>query len=254
MQYSKNLKLNLPERNDQYNLDHWNENTNNIDELIYQNQLNISQNQNDISKIFNGLDTKNVNDTDSVYYKLMKLIYPVGSLYWSSKDTNPSQLFGGTWTQIKDKFILAAGDTYTNGSIGGESTVTLTTTQIPSHRHTGPSHTHYFTAKGSVGSHAHNMDHYHNFDAYDSNGTYNGWAVLTPSSRESFITNYYNQPASQQSTLQYAGKTGNNTPSFTGTRTTTESAGTGNTGYTGGGESHNNMPPYIVKYCWERTA
>ena len=23
---------------------------------------------------------------------------------------------------------------------------------------------------------------------------------------------------------------------------------------TGGGESHNNMPPYIVAYCWRRTA
>ena len=22
----------------------------------------------------------------------------------------------------------------------------------------------------------------------------------------------------------------------------------------GGGQSHNNMPPYVVKYCWERTA
>ena len=157
MHYSKNLKLNLPERNDQYNLDHWNENTNNIDELIYQNQLNISQNQNDISKIFNGLDTKNVNDTNSVYYKLMKLIYPVGCLYWSSDNTNPSQLFGGTWTQIKDKFILAAGDTYTNGSIGGASSVTLVISQIPSHTHTGPNHTHKFTPSGTVSSHTHTI-------------------------------------------------------------------------------------------------
>ena len=23
---------------------------------------------------------------------------------------------------------------------------------------------------------------------------------------------------------------------------------------TGGGEAHNNMPPYLVYYCWERTA
>ena len=74
MQYSENLKLNLPERNDQFNIDDWNENTNNLDELIYQNQLNISQNQSDISEIFNGLGNKNVDDANSVYYKLMKLI------------------------------------------------------------------------------------------------------------------------------------------------------------------------------------
>lgn len=33
---------------------------------------------------------------------LLDLIYPVGSLYWSSNSTNPATLFGGTWTQIAD--------------------------------------------------------------------------------------------------------------------------------------------------------
>jgi hypothetical protein len=26
------------------------------------------------------------------------------------------------------------------------------------------------------------------------------------------------------------------------------------TDYEGGGQPHNNMPPYITKYCWERIA
>ena len=34
--------------------------------------------------------------------------------------TNPADLFGfGTWVQIKDKFLLSAGDTYAAGSEGG---------------------------------------------------------------------------------------------------------------------------------------
>lgn len=47
--------------------------------------------------------------------------YPVGSIYLSTFSTSPSSLFGGTWEQIKDVFLLAAGDTYTAGSTGGSA-------------------------------------------------------------------------------------------------------------------------------------
>ena len=66
----------------------------------------------------------------------LNLVYPVGSIYWSSKNTNPGTLFGGTWVQIKDRFILAAGDSYSNGATGGAATVTLTVSNMPSHSHT----------------------------------------------------------------------------------------------------------------------
>ncbi len=39
----------------------------------------------------------------------------------SETNTNPGTLFGGTWTQIKDRFILAAGDVYHNGDTGGSA-------------------------------------------------------------------------------------------------------------------------------------
>lgn len=42
--------------------------------------------------------------------------------FWASNDpTSPAELFGGTWEQIKDRFILAAGDTYAAGSTGGSA-------------------------------------------------------------------------------------------------------------------------------------
>lgn len=50
------------------------------------------------------------------------IIYPVGSIYLSVNNTDPSTLFGGTWVQIKDQFLLSAGDTYTGGSTGGSAT------------------------------------------------------------------------------------------------------------------------------------
>ena len=70
------------------------------------------------------------------------LIYPVGSIYMSVNSTNPSTLFGGTWEQIKDKFLLSCGDTYANGSTGGEATHTLTIDEMPSHNHSAQN---YFT-------------------------------------------------------------------------------------------------------------
>lgn len=66
---------------------------------------------------------------------LVNKIYPVGSLYMSAKATSPASLFGGAWEQIKDRFILAAGDTYAAGTSGGEANHTLSTSEMPEHNH-----------------------------------------------------------------------------------------------------------------------
>lgn len=48
-------------------------------------------------------------------------LYPVGSIYMSTKNTSPASMFGGTWEQIKDKFLLSAGNNYSAGATGGEA-------------------------------------------------------------------------------------------------------------------------------------
>ena len=74
------------------------------------------------------------------FSQIANFIYPVGTYYWSRSSTNPSKVFGfGTWTQITDKFIYAAG-TLAVDTTGGEVTHTLTTEEIPSHRHTSGPH------------------------------------------------------------------------------------------------------------------
>lgn len=68
---------------------------------------------------------------------ILETVYPVGAIYLSVNNINPNTLFGfGSWEQIKDTFLLAAGDAYSAGSIGGEAAHTLTTEEIPAHTHT----------------------------------------------------------------------------------------------------------------------
>jgi len=62
-------------------------------------------------------------------------LHPVGSVYISLESTSPAQLFGGTWEQIKDQFLLASGELYDAGSTGGEAEHTLTIDEMPSHAH-----------------------------------------------------------------------------------------------------------------------
>lgn len=78
-----------------------------------------------------------LDDSGWIYYRTpVDLIYPVGSIYMSVNATNPSALFGGTWEQIKDRFLLSAGDSHAAGSTGGEETHTLTAAELPDHTHT----------------------------------------------------------------------------------------------------------------------
>ena len=68
---------------------------------------------------------------DGTMLSIVDLIYPVGSIYMSVNSANPETLFGGKWQQIKDRFLLSAGDTYAAGETGGSAKATL-----PSHTHT----------------------------------------------------------------------------------------------------------------------
>lgn len=59
------------------------------------------------------------------------MIYPVGSIYMSINSVNPASLFGGTWEQLQDRFLLGAGSTYSAGSVGGEEEHTLAESELP---------------------------------------------------------------------------------------------------------------------------
>lgn len=61
-------------------------------------------------------------------------IYPVGSIYISVNNVDPGTVFGGTWKQIKDSFLLAAGETHSSGETGGAESYEIN----ESHKHIAP--------------------------------------------------------------------------------------------------------------------
>lgn len=120
---------------------------------------------------------------------LLDDLYPVGAIYMSTNATSPASLFGGTWTQITDRFLIGAGQNYAVNATGGEATHTLTTDEMPSHRHN--------FSRPTAGN------------TWYSSGSKAWWA-------SPLVTDY--------------------------------------TGYSGGGQAHNNIPPYYAVYIWRRTA
>ena len=74
-------------------------------------------------------------DANNLFYQLMLLAHPVGSVYMSENDTSPATLFGGTWKQIQNRYIVASSDSKPVGHEGGSNSCTLSTDNIPAHTH-----------------------------------------------------------------------------------------------------------------------
>ena len=81
------------------------------------------------------------------YVNLGQVMYPVGAIYQSWSSISPASLFGGSWSQITEKFLYCANSA---GGTGGASTVTLSVQQMPAHSHRPPSG--YFIVQNNVGS------------------------------------------------------------------------------------------------------
>ena len=103
-----------------------------------------SNGQEYIALAANGPSTSNamnpVSDVNFTVWKsfarsLVDIIYPVGSIYMSVNNASPATLFGGSWTRIQGRFLLAAGGNYALGSQGGAATKQLSITEMPAHKH-----------------------------------------------------------------------------------------------------------------------
>lgn len=156
--------------------------------------------------------------------QFVEMIYPVGSIYISASATSPETLFGGTWAQINGRFLIGTG--------------------TPENNDDGASPGSYNFAAGSTGGEAkHTLTNdeipAHNHEAsilYNQSGyghTSKPWEI--------YIT-------------ATSGDGWSSTTGTAGTLTNVNTRKLRNVSKTGGGAAHNNMPPYLAVYMWQRTA
>ena len=176
--------------------------------------------------------------------------------------------------------MLACADTYTSvGATGGASSVTLSVSNMPSHSHS-------FTPAGTItmNAHSHGLNnHTHSLsgrtgsmsgnssgsfnarrsDSLGANYTIDCSGIVTrgdlftafKSSSGEFSKGGVNYTINVQHTHSFSGTTDGNSGNTTATTSTGSFSGTqGTTGSNGSGSAFNILPPYVVKYCFERTA
>lgn len=159
-----------------------------------------------------------VEDTDAANFGQLKQRIPTGViLLWSgsvaSIPTGWVLCNGQNNTpDLRNRFVVGAGDTYAVAATGGAATVTLDTTMIPAHTHVQNAHTHT--------QNAHNHGTTTDGGTTVANGAGNAFATVTAS-----------------------GATGN-VAVANGTAVNQDATAVNQN--TGGGLAHENRPPYYA--------
>ena len=233
------------------------------------NVTEISMTQDALNKgydiIYSALNTKyqNLLSTENSYKNsFLNKTYPVGSIYISTSSTNPSSLFGGTWSSYgAGRTLVGVGSNgesnYTSaGLTGGKEKVSVAVANLPSHTHSfTPSGTVTSTFKGNTGTLNTTGGHTHTIP-YVSTATSNegGYGNSTAAMYNSgyFVDRLFVSGNTTTSTSSAGTHTHSYTPSgtvsssFTGTKVNTNSSGSSS--------SVDVRNPYIVTYMWRRTA
>lgn len=215
----------------------------------------------------------------SLKSEMLLAAHPVGSYYWSEDATDPATIFGGTWEQIKDKFVIAVGDDHTVNTSYGSNTKNLSHTHtsaahthtVAGHTHTSAAHTHstgnHTLTVSEIPSHGHQGRlYFHGYSEW-TGGSSGGYYVFNWSSGNCIVnqsttdttsfTQLCNMPITAStggSGAHNHGNTGSTTPGNTGsTSLTTNSTTPGKTG-SSLASSFDITPACVAAYCWKRTA
>lgn len=171
--------------------------------------------------------------------------YPVGSIYMSVVETNPAELFGGTWEAIAPgRVLLGAGEynsniSYTAGDRGGVRSRTLTSSNIPKHTHT-------VEIKETAATHNHRNGVYDEGPAGNGPLSSNYGAVkMYPTATQHVMAS--DSSAFGTSTQLYMGYTSTDNTKHTHDVTVGDYGAKIPTAISV-------MQPYLVVYMWKRTA
>lgn len=165
----------------------------------------------------------------SVKDALLDLVYPIGSIYMSVNNTNPSGFIGGTWEAWGSGKVPVGVNTFENEfneveKTGGEKTHTLTTDQMPVHTHTQEAHSHTPLTR-------------YGFLTYLKGKITREKVALSDDGRYDIVESA-TSTASTERGMAWDVCTNSVTPAIN---------------EVGGGEAHNNLQPYITCYMWKRT-
>ena len=170
--------------------------------------------------------------------------YPVGSIYMSVVETNPAELFGGTWEAMPGRVLIGAGVSdfdinYVAGTTGGSRSRTLTSSNIPKHTHT-------VEIKETAATHNHRNG------VYDEGPEGNGPLSTNYGAIKMYPTATQHVMAADSSSF------GTNTQLYMGYTSATSAVHTHDVtvGYYGAKNPTeiSVMQPYLVVYMWKRTA
>ena len=219
------------------------------------NAASITDQINNLNNSINDLtdEVDNINNVDK--------LYPIGSIYVSVSETNPSELFGGTWERYaQGRQIVGYGSngttSYSYNATGGSTSKTLAIANMPAHTHTlTPLGTITSTFQGTEVNTSTDGEHTHTFDfgRASEEATGYGYGKTDEVVGDAFydrVVIFRGEPVAISSAAGAHTHTltpeGTVESKFTGTETTTSSVGIG--------ESFSVQNPYIIVYMWKRTA
>ena len=162
---------------------------------------------------------------------VIDVIYPVGSVYITFDNREPNEILGGAgkWEKVQNTTLVGAGGEYAVGSTGGNKTVKLSSSNIPSLSGT----------TNSAGAHTH--------ATRLRVAGWNGWSATHPKNLSSIKWNGENiNNADKTSTTPYGSYDDLGVTSSSGAHTHTVS-------YTNNNQSEVNVQdPYTAVYIWKR--
>ena len=150
-------------------------------------------------------------------------LYPVCTIYESTNNVSPSIFLGGTWEEYgSDRVLVGKGTYHSAGSTGGNRSISLSASNLPSHSHNGT-----VRITENDDNHTHPLKFLQTGHGYQSSGL-----ALDPNDNGNGGISVFRTKASSAASI----------------------SGDLSISPTGSGTSFNIEQPYVTVYRWRRTA